>query len=237
MLSNAELYYSQDVIDDSSINIIGAEAHHISEVMRHKINDEIFVTDGEGNIYKCQIESISNKNVGCKIIDQSFYQNNFSKITFCLPRIKNNDRLEFALEKSIELGITNFIVFESKRTVAKGGKLERWNKIAISSMKQSLRAWLPQINYEKKITNLFKYEGKKIFFDQNAKQTLNDFLNRNINSLVSDNYYFLFGPEGGFDNDELRIENYELSIRLTDNRLRSETAVISAAVILSTHLK
>ena len=55
-------------------------------------------------------------------------------------------------------------------------------------------------------------------------------------SLITDNCFFLFGPEGGFTEDELRIANGELRIKLTDNRLRSETAIITAASILTTTL-
>jgi len=237
LLSNTELYYSQNLIDDYRITILGDEAHHIREVMRHEINDNIFVTDGNGGIYNCLIELKSNKKIVCKVLNKYFKENCFSNITFCLPRLKNNDRFEFALEKSIELGITNFIVFESTRTIAKGEKLGRWNKIAISAMKQSLRAWLPRISFEKNLSSIIKYDSKKIFFDQNAMQTLSEFIHKSSSALLTEKHLFLFGPEGGFDEDEFKIAKNELRIRLTENRLRSETAITTVAAIISTYLK
>ncbi len=102
-------------------------------------------------------------------------------------------------------------------------------------MKQSLRAWLPKISYIKSISEVSKQDGMKILFDQNATQTFQQFLLTNHKSLTT-NHFFLFGPEGGFTEEELKIANGELRIKLTDNRLRSETAIITAASILTTTL-
>ncbi len=237
-LSDIELYYSSKVIDNT-IEIIGDEHHHICNVMRHKLNDDIYVTDGKGNIYKTKINSFEKKLLTATIIETYLYENYFNNFIFCLPRLRTSERFEFALEKCVELGITNFVVFDSKRSVAKGEKLERWKKILTSAMKQSLRAWLPTITYCKSVSEIFRMDGIKIIFDQNAEQKLNSIYKSTINIHKS---YFIFGPEGGFDEDELKIElaqkseNEVITIKLTDNRLRSETAIITAAAELSLNL-
>jgi len=232
-LSDVELFYTSHSIIDDVILIDGEEAHHITHVMRHFKEDTIHITDGNGSIYKSVISEIGKRNVLAKVIEKIRYENKFSDTTFCIPRLRNTDRLEFALEKCVELGITNFIVFDSIRSVAKGEKIERWQKIILSAMKQSLRAWLPEISYAKNIAEIFKQDGTKILFDQNATQTFRQFFSTNHQTLTT-NHFFLFGPEGGFTEDELRIANLELKIKLTDNRLRSETAIITAASILTT---
>ena len=234
-LSDVELYYTSHSIIDDVILIDGEEAHHITHVMRHIKGDAIHITDGNGSIYKSVISEIGKRNVLAKVIESIQYENKFSNFTFCIPRLRNTDRFEFALEKCVELGITNFIVFDSVRTIAKGDKIERWHKILLSAMKQSLRAWLPKVSYANNISEIYKLDGTKILFDQNAELTFQQFLATNHQSLTT-NHFFLFGPEGGFSEEELRIANLELRIKLTDNRLRSETAIITAASILTTTL-
>ena len=230
-LSNIELYYSTDVVN-GYIQMPVEESKHISKVMRHTVGEELFVTDGKGSIYKTSIIEACSSIVTLRITERIQYTNQFENVTFCLPRLKSNDRFEFALEKCIELGITNFIVFNSDRTIAKGEKLERWNKIAKAAMKQSLRSYLPKVQFIKSLDKLNEFEGEKYIFDQNAKIKLGDHLS-NHSDTNSEQRYFLFGPEGGLSNKEIsRINNSEL-ITLAPNRLRSETAIVTAASFIS----
>ncbi len=235
-LSEVELYYTNQPSVGNLISIEGEECHHITNVMRHKIDDILYVTDGKGTIHKSTISVIEKNKVVAAIAESTKYDNKFSNIWFCVPRLRSADRFEFALEKSVELGITNFIVFDSQRTVAKGEKIERWGKILLAAMKQSLRAWLPKIQYVKSINEIVKLDGTKILFDQNAEQTFQSFL-PTLNSQFSIlNCFFIFGPEGGFTNEECRVLNEERTLRLTENRLRSETAIVAAASILAANI-
>jgi len=233
-LSDVELYFSENV-NGNTLEVSGEEFHHIKDVMRHKIGDEIFVTDGKGVIYKTEIERFEKKSLLARIISTTSYPNKFSTITFCIPRLRSTDRFEFALEKCVELGITNFIVFDSQRTVAKGEKLDRWQKILTAAMKQSLRSWLPTVKYCKSVKEIIELDGKKIFFGQNATDSLLNYFVSNHQPQIT-NHFFLFGPEGGFSNEELRVMSEEIKIKLTDNRLRSETAIVTAASIIATNL-
>jgi 16S rRNA (uracil1498-N3)-methyltransferase len=235
-LSEVELYYSNQPAVGNLISIEGEECHHISNVMRHNIDDILYVTDGKGTIHKSTISKIERKKVAATIAESTKYDNKFSNIWFCVPRLKSADRFEFALEKSVELGITNFIIFDSQRAVAKGEKIERWKKILLAAMKQSLRAWLPKIQYVKSINEIVKLDGKKILFDQKAKQTFQSFLPTLNSQLSIINCFFIFGPEGGFTNEECGVLNEELTVRLTGNRLRSETAIVTAASVLASDI-
>lgn len=234
ILSDIELYYTEpENISGNSISIRGEDTHHIINVMRHSAGDKLYVTDGIGNIYETIITKISKSEVTADIEQTFKYAKSLSNITFCLPRLKSADRLEFALEKCVELGITDFIIFQSSRTVAKGSKIERWQKITRAAMKQSLRSYLPDVNYLKKFNLLNDLTGEKVLFDQKSKLQLTDYIS-SVEKHNSKKYYFIFGPEGGLSDNELNSINNSISIKLTDNRLRSETAVVTAAALVST---
>jgi 16S rRNA (uracil1498-N3)-methyltransferase len=134
------------------------------------------------------------------------------------------------------LGITNFVIFQSSRSIAKGAKLDRWNKIARAAMKQSLRSYLPEITYLDKFEKLNDLQGVKVLFEQNAKIPLSDYLST-LNNNPANNYYFIFGPEGGLSDDELSSIDDAVLLKLNDNRLRSETAVVTTASLLITNIK
>src|ERR1035437_6568329 len=225
--SNIELYYSPGGIINNKIFVEGEDFNHIIKVMRHSERDILYITDGKGNIYKSHINKI-NKNSLSAVPHKTYqYENIKQNIFFCIPKLKNVDRFEFALEKCVELGVTNFIIFESRRTISRGEKTDRWNKILISAMKQSLRCYLPEFKVVNSIKNIFSLDGEKIGFEQNSYKKISA-----IKIIPDVNYYFIFGPEGGLDKDELELFNPENIYNLADNRLRTETAVIKAASLL-----
>jgi 16S rRNA (uracil1498-N3)-methyltransferase len=226
-LSEIELYYSPYGIVNNEIIIDGENLSHVSKVMRHKAGDTIFVTDGKGNIYESVIKMIGRDALTSKPIKTIRHDNTKRNLFFCIPKLKNPDRFEFALEKCVELGVTNFIIYESKRTVSRGDKLIRWNKILISAMKQSLQSYLPEIKTATSLQEIFSYEGEKIGFEQKTENDLSS-----LKILPSVNYYFVFGPEGGLDRKELDLFNPANLYNIAENRLRSETAIIKAASLL-----
>ena len=228
-LSNIELYYCTSVSDEGKIfSLAEEEFRHSIKVMRNNVNDKIFATDGCGNIFEGVITEIKKGSLIAKIIKNHIYKNELQNFTFCIPNLKNPERLKFALEKCTELGITRFILFNSERTVSKGFNTERLNKIVISAMKQSLRTFLPKIKIVNSIIELRDLTGEKILFDQLSS---NKFAGQNFN--ISKNYFMIFGPEGGLTNKEIQEINPTMTFRLIGNRLRSETAIIKVASIIS----
>lgn len=235
ILFDIELYFSNK-IENEYIILENEEAHHAIKVMRHNLEDKLYVTDGKGFIYQTTIENISKKEVVAKIDSKKFYENKFQNIIFCIPRIKNQERFEFALEKCVELGITNFIVFDSERSIAKGDKTDRWHKILIAAMKQSLNAYLPRVKYVSSFEKLLQLEGKKFVFEQTAINQFDSILNSKLSIFNSQLSIYIFGPEGGFSNNEMKLIDEEMKIKLTNHRLRSETAIIVAASLLAIKL-
>lgn len=225
-LSNIELYYtSPEFIENEKIILQGEEFHHSVNVMRNNVGDSLYVTNGEGSIYKTEIVNIAKNKLTANIKDNLQYNNHGSNIWFCIPVFKNPDRLKFAFEKCVELGITNFLLFTSKRTIPKKINLDKYLKTTLAAMKQSLRAFLPKIIFIS-FDEINKLPGDKILFDQNVKNRFYDKIDYNKTT------YFLFGPEGGFEVEEINSIENEKKYCLSNNRLRSETAIIKCASLL-----
>ncbi len=228
-LSNIELYYAlPQNCGNAEVEIDGEECGHILKVMRHSLNDELFLTNGRGKIFRGIIYKVERDRIKLRVNKIFKYKNEFAGITFCIPKLKSADRLEFAIEKCTELGVTDFIVFESERTISHAVKIERWEKILLSAMKQSLRSFLPSISIAGSFGELISLKGEKIIFDQNAEETFSNFKKNKPGT----NYYLIFGPEGGLTSSELSLVPKQNLYKLAENRLRTETAVIKCASVL-----
>ena len=225
-LSNIELYYtSPSLIYKNEIILNEEEFHHSVNVMRNTIGAKLFITDGEGNLFESEISSVKKYELTAIIKKRTKFKNRWKDIWFCIPNLKNPDRLKFAFEKCVELGTTNFILFSSKNCISKNLKPEKFQKTTLAAMKQSLRSFLPKIK-SATFNEIIEMQGTKILFDQNEKQVFNGKLN------FVEPVYFLFGPEGGFDKDEIEAVELKNRFSLASNRLRSETAIIKCASLL-----
>ena len=225
-LSNIELYYTPPtLVEKGELLLRDDEYHHCVNVMRNSVGDNLYVTDGHGAIYKSEIYRIKSKELIAKVIKKNEFENKADNIWFCIPLLKNPDRLKFAFEKCVELGITNFLLFSSKHSISKKLKPEKFEKTILAAMKQSLRAYLPKITTSS-FKEIVELPGTKILFHQNAKHSFNGKLN------VVKPVYFLFGPEGGFDDNEIAAIDSENRFNLASNRLRSETAILKCAALL-----
>lgn len=226
-LSGVELYYaSPEMIKENKVRITGDDYKHIVKVMRHFEGDEIYITNGNGKIFLSIIGEINRDSLTSTIKKIYDYENKYSGIFFCIPKLRNNERLEFALEKCTELGITNFIIFDSERTIHKSYKKERLRRILLAAMKQSLRCYLPRINIMNSVHEILEFDGIKILFEQNSEKKIPE-----LKINPGNKYYFIFGPEGGFTEEERNLfyEKYNLA----ENRLRTETAIIKCASFIT----
>ena len=227
-LKDIELYYSPIPLNrDNLILAEKDELNHILRVMRHKEGDEIYITDGRGRIYKTTILSLTGERLTAQLLEVYEYEDKNKNLIFCIPRLRSAERFETALEKCTELGMTNFIILDSERTIPKGNKKNRWEKILTSAMKQSLRSFLPQLKMSK-LSELAAAEGNKILFVQDSDRDFNKSVVRG-----NEKTYFIFGPEGDFTDDEKKLFQNADFYNLGENRLRSETAIIKCASILS----
>ncbi len=228
-LSNIELYVSTFINEDEKyLGISGDESHHAVIVMRNKVGDKIFATNGYGKIFECKIVDFNKEHLKAAIIKSFAYKNELDNFIFCIPNLKSPERLKFALEKSIEIGITNFIIFNSERTISKNINIERLKKISIAAMKQSLHSYFPVLETAKSVKDLLKHNYEIVLFDQSSNLMLDKYKFNNKKK-----YLFIFGPEGSLSNNELKEINANLIFNLGNFRLRSETAIVKGASLLS----
>ncbi|MCZ7613448.1 MAG: RsmE family RNA methyltransferase [Ignavibacteriaceae bacterium] len=167
-LSDIELYYTPaELIRDDKLILSGDEFHHSTNVMRNKIGDTLYVTDGQGIIYTSKIISIQKSELSALIVDSKKQLNESGNIWFCIPSLKKPDRLKFAFEKCVELGIINFILFTSRNAVSTKVIPHKFQKTVLAAMKQSLRAFIPQI-LSSSFGEIMNLDGNKFLFDQSA---------------------------------------------------------------------
>lgn len=227
-LSDTFLFYSPGGASGNNLFISGDEAYHALRVLRLREGSDINVTDGKGKIFKCTIGEVRKDGFIAAINEQLEYINKIRNLTICLPLLKSSDRFEFGIEKCTELGITNFIFYSAQSSPKSAFKKERIDKILISAMKQSLRAFLPEYKIVKSVLELSDLPYRFVELNQHSDQGIDSFIPE------SDvDYAFLIGPEAGFTESEISSLPGSISLRLNEARLRTESAAITCATILT----
>lgn len=229
-------YTSKENIGASSLVIPGDEAKHLARSLRKKSGEEINVTDGEGNLFNCRIEKISKDRIDCGILSKSPGLNEPEiKVTLYQSLLKNPDRFEFAIEKSVELGVNMIQPVITEHVInKKREKTERWQLIALAAMKQSQRTFLPKVRmpilFEKAVRNC--KDSIKLM----AHEKESDFGLRIVDCGIdkSKSIALFIGPEGGFSEEEvnLAIESGFKLITLGKRKYRSETAALAAISLI-----
>lgn len=204
------------------------EAIHASKVMRAREGDELVIVDGAGGRYRGPIQRITDESVQIEIEKEEKSAVPEPALILGMGIIKKRDRLEFAVEKAVELGALQICLFRSERSVKENVRLDRLETKALSAMKQSLRAWLPDINLYETLEELLDAYPKAEYLAAHEKMDTEE---KVVSAMkeVNEKVLLLVGPEGGFSSREidlLKEKDAEL-ISLGPNRLRTETAVVA----------
>lgn len=226
-MSHKEYFYSNNIqLENSTLIISGQEHFHFSRVLRGKIGDNIFVTNGNGLMFLCKIIEINREKTSCEILE-SFknYGELETDISIAVGMIKQK-RWEWLIEKSTELGVKKIYPLNTRYSENKHLNQKRDKKIILSAVKQCGRSVIPKIFPIIDFTEFIKQKNnaKKIIFSQNEKYSqLEKYEQKTENKII-----LLVGPEGGFTDGEidLAIENGYLLTHLSNRRLRTETACI-----------
>lgn len=218
-------YASPLQIKNKVIELTGQEAKHAAKVLRYSVGDDITVVDGVGNWYEGQIQLITPKTVRI-VADAVQNKRTRPKSILGMSIIKKRNRLEFAVEKAVELGVKEIALFRGEHSVKQNLRRDRIESTVLSAMKQSLQAWLPDISIYKNLEEVLAAypDCNKIA----AHQTMQDIPQPGMVQPQQDTL-LLVGPEGGFSEQEIEsmnTENVQL-ISLGENRLRAETAAIT----------
>ena len=210
------------------------ESRHCVKSLRQKMGDKIQVTDGAGNLFTVKITKADTRKCAFEVISREEKVEEKHYIHIAIAPTKNLDRMEWFVEKAVEIGIDEISFILCQQSEKRFMKLERIKRKAISAMKQSQKYSLPKINalenLDKFIEQDFKNTQKLIaYVDHTISQHLKDVAKSNQRYLV------LIGPEGDFSEKEITLakEKGFTPISLGKNRLRTETAGVAACHILN----
>ncbi len=231
-MKNIRLFYPNSIVENSTSLLSKDHIHYITNVMRltrgSKVN--FFNKNGE---WSSEIIFLNRERIEVKFLKKVKNSSKKINLELAICLVKKSP-MEFILQKATELGVSKIIPIISSRTEVKDLNYERANKIVIEATEQSNQLHPPTISKILKLDDFLKSfnDEKQIFFaDINSKNklSLNDFNKKKIPCI-------LIGPEGDFTFEEIekiRSKQSTVSFSLSDNILRSETAVLSAISLVN----
>jgi 16S rRNA (uracil1498-N3)-methyltransferase len=222
------LFYTPDLQNDT-YRLSEEESKHCVRVLRLSEGDTLFLVDGKGLFCEAVITTAHPKACMLKVVDRktNYGKRNYG-ITIAVSPTKNIDRYEWFLEKATEIGIDAVIPVISRHSERKEIKQERLQKVMVSAIKQSIKAYLPELKPLQTFREVLKspFTGQRFIAhcNEGEKVLLRDAVKKGENVLI------MIGPEGDFSNEEVEsaiMEGY-VPVSLGDSRLRTETAALVA---------
>ena len=228
-MSNIRLFYSKSLSLNLTDKLDKSQSHYVSKVMRVKEN-EVFSLFNNSGEWEAKILNISKSIVEFNVTKQLRKKENTKELWLAFSPIKSN-YFNFMIQKATELGVTKFLPIIFDRTIVRKINKERLEKVIIEAAEQSNRINVPIIEEPQKLKNFLNKEMDLIFTDINTNNT-----KINLKKLTEKPTCVIIGPEGDFSEEE-RIEILKFTsvqpIKINENILRSETAVISALSIIN----
>jgi 16S rRNA (uracil1498-N3)-methyltransferase len=225
------LFYQPD-IDRGSLFLSEDESKHIVRVLRSENGDVLELTNGRGSFFNVRLTKADPRKCLFEIIERHDTKKRNFSIHVAIAPTKNADRIEWFVEKSVEIGIDKISFMLCQTSERKSINLERIEKIAISAMKQSGQCWLPELSAIKPLKEILLSKASQRFMayvDPSNPIHLKSLVE------VNQDYLVLIGPEGDFSKEELQAAQQAgfLKVSLGSNRLRTETAGVAACHILN----
>ncbi|HEY1040495.1 MAG TPA: 16S rRNA (uracil(1498)-N(3))-methyltransferase [Bacteroidia bacterium] len=205
------------------------ESWHCIKVLRHKTGDEIAMIDGKGGFYKTTIAEANPKKCVVTIRSKEFSEPSRKyKLHIAIAPTKNIERIEWFVEKAVEIGVDEFSFIICKNSERKVIKIERIHKIVESAVKQSLQRYLPKINDAIDFSAFLKRDHSEYKHIAHCQTAGLPVYTKQFNAPGS--HLVLIGPEGDFTINEVKAakEAGFNEVSLGDNRLRTETAALFA---------
>lgn len=224
-----QLFYNPSISEtEKSFVFDKEESKHIIKVLRKKESDILYVTNGLGYLFKTEIALASDSKCTVNILSFEKQESSRFHIHLAVAPTKMNERYEWFLEKATEIGIheiTPIICEHSERKVI---KIDRFQKIIESAMKQSLHYFIPKLNEPITYKEFLKkdYSGQK--FIAHCEETDKKSFKKELKT--KEDVLILIGPEGDFSVKEIQmaLDNKYIPVSLGETRLRTETAAIVA---------
>ena len=228
-MSNIRLFYSKSLSLNLTDKLDKSQSHYVSKVMRLK-EKEVFSLFNSSGEWEAKILNITKSIVEFNVTKQLRQKENTKDLWLAFSPIKSN-YFNFMIQKATELGVTKFLPIIFERTIVRKINKERLEKVIIEAAEQSNRITVPSIEDPQKLKSFLNNDMDLIFTDLNTTNTKID-----IKKLTTKPTCVIIGPEGDFSEEE-REEILKFSgvqpIKINENILRSETAVISALSIIN----
>lgn len=224
-----QVFYAPEI--DCDVHVLDEnESKHIIRVMRMKKGMQVKLIDGKGNLYDGEISDDNPRHCSIRItgVIRDFEKRNY-RLHIAISPLKNTDRLEWFIEKSVEMGIDAITPLICHNTEKPSVKLERLKSIIVSAMKQSLKATDTLLNAPVSFSDFISsnHEGIRMIAHCNTsfeRSSIADVCMKTEDALI------LIGPEGDFTEEEIRMASVKgfTGVHLGKSRLRTETAGIAA---------
>ena len=228
-MSNIRLFYRESLSLNLTATLDKSQSHYVSKVMRIKEN-EVFSLFNNSGEWEAKILTISKSIVEFNVKKQLRQKENPKELWLAFSPIKSN-YFNFMMQKATELGVTKFLPIIFDRTIVRKINKERLEKVIIEAAEQSNRINVPKIEEPQKLKNFLSNDMDLIFTDLNTSNTKID-----LKKLTTKPTCVIIGPEGDFSEEErekiLKFKGVQ-PIKINENILRSETAVISALSIIN----
>lgn len=230
-----QLFYAPDIVPPDYI-LSEEESKHCVRVLRMTCGGELHITDGQGNLHRCEIVDDNPKRCRVRVChtEREFGRLPY-RLTMAVAPTKNSDRFEWFLEKATEVGVAEIIPLDTAHSERRTLKTERENKVITAAVKQSLKAYHPLLHEMTSLREVVErpFEGQKFIAHCDAPRAaegkiyLPHALHAGFNVLI------LIGPEGDFSPEEidLALQYGFREITLGEQRLRTETAAVTAVVM------
>ena len=213
------------------------EAMHALRVLRLQSGDEMMLMDGQGNYYRAEVTLAHTKHCLYEIRETLPQERQWTgHVHLAIAPTKMMERMEWLIEKAVEVGVDEISFLNCQFSERRIIKMQRAEKIMISAVKQSHKAWAPQLNEVMTFSEFIAqpFEGRKYIahcYEEVARTYLYNELRKPADS---DDALVLIGPEGDFSIDEVRqaIAHGFQSVHLGKSRLRTETAGLAAVMMM-----
>lgn len=238
------LFYSKDITPEGFCTLDAEESRHAVRVLRMREGDELHVTDGLGDLYRCRVVTADDRACVVETLAEEPQAAVGARLHLAVAPTKNPARMEWLVEKAVEIGVAEITLLQCDHSERSFLKTERLEKLAVSAMKQSLHTVLPTIHPAVNLREWLSNSTPKLG-EVDARRAdggvcplrfiahceadkprvpLATTLQPGLDAVV------LIGPEGDFSEEEiaLALESGFQPVSLGPSRLRTETAALYA---------
>ena len=229
-------FVDSSAIGEEKVRITGADLNHMKNVLRMKPGEAVLISDGTGKDYNCQVETYTEGEGILGILSENEDSRELHSRIWLFQGLPKSDKMEVIIQKAVELGAAGVIPVATRNAVVKldakkaESKVRRWQAIAESAAKQSKRSYIPQVGAVMSLKEAFSYIEEQKFDLCMIPYELEkgmDGTKQVLSRLASGQQIAVFiGPEGGFDEEEIRLalEKNVIPVSLGKRILRTETA-------------